>query len=267
MEGLVRARTHEILEKASEHDRASKVFDIFITILISLNIIAVIFETVKSLASEYMAFFMVFEVFSVSVFSLEYLLRLWACTHESPSKHPIKTRFRFALRPLSLVDLIAILPFYLPMIIPLDLRFVRVLRLLRLLRLFKLGRYSDSLKALGNVFKEKKEELLITGFALTITLIFASSLMYFVENAVQPQAFSSIPAAMWWGIATLTTVGYGDIYPVTALGKLMGAVIAILGVGMFALPAGILSSGFAQEIQKSRNKDRFCKHCGNRLED
>jgi voltage-gated potassium channel len=143
------------------------------------------------------------------------------------------------------------------MIIHFDLRFVRVLRLLRLSRLIKLGRYSDSLKTLGNVFKGKKEELLITAFALAILLILASSLMYFAENEVQPQAFSSIPAAMWWGIATLTTVGYGDIYPVTTLGKLMGSVIAVLGIGMFALPAGILSSGFAEKIKKAERRPGF----------
>jgi voltage-gated potassium channel len=156
----------------------------------------------------------------------------------------------------------AILPFYLPMIITLDLRFIRAVRLFRLVRIFKMGRYSESLRLLENVFKEKKEALLITIFMVFILLVIASSLMYFVENEAQPEVFSSILKAMWWGVATLTTVGYGDIYPVTLIGKILGGAIAILGIGMFALPAGILGSGFVEQIQRTRSKSRVCPHCG-----
>ena len=163
-------------------------------------------------------------------------------------------------------DLIAILPFYLPMIMLIDLRFVRVLRLFRLLRVFKLGRYSESLRTLANVLKRKKEELFITIFVVMILLIIASSLMYFIENEAQPEIFSSIPSAMWWGVATLTTVGYGDAYPVTPVGKLLGAVIALLGIGMFALPTGILGSGFVEEMQRKREKRKICPNCGKEIE-
>lgn len=248
MSQKIKSRIFEILEIASTGDLLSRTFDIFIMTLISLNVLAVILETVKSLSFHYRLLFHTFEVFSVSVFTIEYVLRLWTCTANNRFKSPVKGRVRFGMTPLALVDLMAILPFYLPMVIALDLRFIRAVRLFRLFRLFKMGRYSESLKTLGNVLKEKKEELLITVFVVFILLVVASSLMYFVENEAQPEVFSSIPAAMWWGVATLTTVGYGDICPITPIGKLLGATIAIMGIGMFALPAGILGSGFVEEM-------------------
>ena len=258
-------RTYEILEKASLNDVASQVFDIFIMSLIALNVVAVILQTVESLSSRYSQFFHVFEVCSIVVFTAEYAMRLWSCTAEQKDPKTIRGRVRFATSPLAMVDLIAILPFYLPMLLPLDLRFIRVVRLFRLFRLFKMARYSEALKTFGNVLRAKKEELFITLFVVFILLIVASSLMYLIENQVQPERFSSIPAAMWWGVATLTTVGYGDIFPVTPLGKVLGAIIALLGIGMFALPAGILGSGFVGEIQKKTRSIQVCPHCGKNL--
>ena len=173
-------------------------------------------------------------------------------------------RIRFALQPLQIIDLLAILPFYLPFI-GIDLRFLRAVQLFRLFRLLKMGRYSQSLTTLTNVIKSKKEELSITLFAGFILLIIASSLIYLVENEAQPEAFHSIPNSMWWGVVTLTTVGYGDVYPKTALGKIIGACIALLGIGLFALPAGIIASGFASEIQKKETEIKVCPHCGKKI--
>jgi len=136
---------------------------------------------------------------------------------------------------------------------------------MRIFRLFKLGRYSSAMKTMARVLRNKKEELGITIFIVLLLLIIASSLMYFVENPVQPEVFSSIPAAMWWGVETLTTVGYGDVIPQTALGKALGMVIAILGIGMFALPAGILGSGFFEEVQSKRRESEVCPHCGKEI--
>jgi voltage-gated potassium channel len=259
-------RIFEILETAPAGDLPSRAFDIFLITLISLNVIAVILETVRSISSQFSHLFTIFEIFSVGVFTIEYLLRLWTCTSDPNFSSPIKGRTRFALTPLVLADLLAILPFYVPMVIPLDLRFVRAVRLLRLFRLFKMGRYSESLKTLGSVFKLKKEKLLITVFVVFILLVIASSLMYFVENGAQPESFSSIPAAMWWAVATLTTVGYGDVYPITPLGKLLGAIIALLGIGLFALPAGILASGLVEMIHSMRGGPKICPHCGKEID-
>jgi len=256
--GLKR-RVFQILELQTPTDVASKIFNIFMLSLISLNVLAVILETVKNIAIRYSAFFLYFEIISVIIFTIELVLRVWTCTANPGNAHPIYGRIRFILTPLALIDILAVLPFYLPLLIPVDLRFVRALRLLRLFRVFKLGRYSNALKIMGRVLRQKREELLISLFVVGILLILASSLMYHIEHAAQPDKFSSIPATMWWGISTLTTVGYGDVTPITPLGKLLGAVIALLGIGIFALPAGILASGFASAIQR---KEAKCPYCG-----
>jgi voltage-gated potassium channel len=172
------------------------------------------------------------------------------------------------ITPLALVDLFAILPFYLPMLVHVDFRVIRILRFVRLFRLLKMSRYMRSLHMFGTVVQEKKEELMIAICMVLVILLFAASGMYVIENAAQPEAFSSIPAAMWWGIATLTTVGYGDIYPITPLGKVLGSIIALLGVGLFALPAGILASGFNDVIpRRNIRAPHTCPHCGEVIHD
>lgn len=256
-------RINEILDKAQTGDSTSRLIDLFIMGLIVLNVVAVILETVETVLASYRWAFEAFDAFSVGVFTIEYLLRMWSCTADGRYSRPVRGRIRFFLTPLALVDLIAILPFYLPLVTTVDLR---VLRAMRLLRLFKLGRYSTSLQTLGNVLRKHRGELVVTLFVLLIMLVIASTLMYFAEHRAQPDAFSSIPAAMWWGIVTLTTVGYGDTYPVTGVGKLLGAVIALLGIGMFALPAGILGSGFAGEIDRRKEEGGVCPHCGREME-
>ena len=165
----------------------------------------------------------------------------------------------------ALVDLAAILPAYLVRYTTLDLRFVRAVRLMRLFRVAKLGRYSESLYTLKKVVKDAREEMIVTGCLLFVILMVTSGLMYYVENKAQPEAFSSIPAAMWWAAAALTTVGYGDIYPVTAAGKVLGGLAAVLGVGLFGLPAGILAAGFIEEIRLKRARRQVCPHCGKAL--
>lgn len=250
----IKERLYKILEIATVDDTVSKTFDIFIMTLITLNIIAVILATVERFNLQYQYYFHIFEIFSVIVFTIEYVLRLWTCTINKNFRNSITGRIKYMLTPLAIIDLLAILPFYLPMIIPLDLRFIRAVRLFRLFRLFKMGRYSKAVFTLKKVLKDKKEELILVIFVVFLLLIIFSSLMYFIEKEAQPEAFSNIPEAMWWGIITLTTVGYGDVYPITPLGKILGALIAFLGIGMFALPAGILSSGLAEAVQKKELK-------------
>ncbi|MEW6366702.1 MAG: ion transporter [Acidobacteriota bacterium] len=261
----IKAHVFRLLEPEEGDVGIERFLNVAILVLIVLNVFAVVLGTVDSVESRFRAFLSGFEVFSVAVFSLEYLIRLWSCTSVDEYSRSVLGRLRFAATPIALVDLLAILPFYIPWILPVDLRFMRSLRLLRLFRLLKLARYSNAQRILRKVLWNKKEELLVTGMMGALLLLFASSLMYFIERDAQPKAFGSIPSAMWWGVVTLTTVGYGDIYPVTPLGKFVGAFIEILGVGMFALPAGILASGFAEEIQGLR-RPRTCPQCGKVLE-
>ncbi len=258
----VKKRVYEIFEVASPGDVASRIFDVFILILIFLNVITVILETVERFAAHYYFFFKTFELLSVVIFTVEYGVRLWVCSVNERFRGSIRGRIRYAVTMMAIVDLIAIAPFYLPMILQLDMRFIRAVRLFRLFRLLKIGRYNEALNKFAYVMKEKKEELIIVFFIVVILLVISSSLLYYVENETQPEIFSSIPASMWWGVAALTTVGYGDVYPVTPLGKFLGAIIAILGIGMFALPAGILASGFAEKIKKKHNEPKTCPHCG-----
>lgn len=260
----IRRRTWEIVEAAKPGDKASRVFDIFILTLIVFNVLAVIVASVSSVWAKYGPWLWKFEIFSVTIFTIEYVARMWSCTMIPRYRDPVTGRFRFALRGMQVIDLVAILPFYLPFL-GIDLRGLRAFRLLRLLRIGKFGRYSKSLQLIKNVFREKKEELVLTVALMTILLIVSSSLLFYCERTAQPDVFTSIPATMWWAVATLTTVGYGDIYPVTLLGKLCGSVVAILGIGMFALPTGILGAGFVEEIQKAKAGNKKCPHCGEPL--
>lgn len=260
MYNRLKIRVHQIVEKADHGDLASRLFDIFIMALIVVNVIAVMLETVPWLAIAHSYYFHVFDLFSVAIFTTEYLLRIWSITADPKYRKPFSGRLRFLMSPMALVDLFAILPFYIPMIVELDLRMIRALRLVRLFRVLKFGRYSQSLRLFGTVIRGKKEEMGIVLFMLAILLVVASSLMYFVEHEKQPEAFSSIPASLWWGVMTLTTVGYGDVYPITDIGRALGMLIAVLGIGLFALPAAILSSGFVVTLQEREGK--ACPHCG-----
>jgi voltage-gated potassium channel len=258
----IRSKIYEFLDASVIETKLERNLNIFLMGLIFFNVLAVILETEEALYLRYKNYFHWFDVVSVAIFSLEYLLRLWSWTENEKFWRPILGRIKYALTPMAIIDLLAILPFYIPMFISIDLRFLRALRLFRLFRLLKVSRYVKSLRTIKNVFIEKKEELMITVFSVLILLVFSSSLMYFVEREAQPDKFTSIPAAMWWGMATLTTIGYGDMYPITTLGRFLGGVIAFLGIGLFALPAGILASGFASEIQKKNQKEIKCPHCG-----
>jgi len=260
----MKKRVYQVLEVGAAVDLASKVFDWFILSLIALNVTAVVVETVEPIYQRAPSLFKWFETVSVAIFTIEYVLRVWSCTESKKHRSPVCGRLRFALTPMALVDLFAVLPFYLPFL-GVDLRFIRAVRLVRVFRVFKVARYSTALKTLARVMSAKKEELLITLFVLLLLLLLSSSLIYFAEHDAQPEHFSSIPASMWWGVATLTTVGYGDVYPITPVGKVLASTIAILGIGMFALPTGILGAGFVEAMQARKRRTRTCPHCGKEI--
>jgi voltage-gated potassium channel len=257
-----RQRVFEVLEIAGPGDHASRIADIAILALIVANVLAVVLDTVDAVNAAIGPQLLALEYFSVIVFSLEYVLRLWSAPEGRPGTAPVKARARWAVSWFGVIDLLAVLPFYLPMLIPIDLRVLRLFRLFRLGRLFKMGRYSRAFRTFALVLRTKREELVIAVVAVLVLLLITSSLMYFVENEAQPDVFTSIPAAMWWGAAALTTVGYGDVYPVTALGKVLGVISAILGIGLFALPAGILASGFTDALASTCSDDGLCPTCG-----
>ncbi|WP_296619262.1 ion transporter [Marivirga sp.] len=251
----------KILQRGSHDSKQNLAFDYFIFTLILLNVITLVLESVDEIYSQYNEILVNFNVFCVIIFSIEYLLRLFVSDLSHPSKSRLKSAIKFMLSPFGIIDLLAILPFYLPMLIKIDLRFIRIIRLVRVVRIFKLNRYNNSLKLIGTVIKEKKEELLITGFVTFLTLLLASFLMYAIESEHQPEAFLDILASFWWAVATLTTVGYGDVYPITSLGRFIAGIIALMGIGIIALPTGIISAGFMNKLGK-KNEDNKCPHCG-----
>ncbi len=260
-----RAWAHRIF-KVGAGGRLGYTIDTAILILIVLNVLAVMLETVDPLHEAYGREFYGFELLSVVVFSIEYLGRLWAATELPEYAHPVWGRLRFAASPYMIVDLLAIVPFFFGAIV--DLRFLRAIRLVRFLRLFKLARYDDSMVLFTDVIRRKRSDLVVTFSATGLLLLLASSVMYFIENEAQPEAFPSIPETLWWGVITLTTVGYGDVHPVTPLGQLFGAVVAVLGIGLFALPASILASGFieAAGVDETDAELVYCPCCGEDLE-
>ena len=220
-------------------------FDYFIITLIVLNLGMFVIGTVESIYGEHQVFFDWFEYISLGVFSIEYLLRLATCGTDRKYTG-LAGILRYAATPLMLIDLAAILPGLLPML-GFDLRILRAFRIIRLFRVLKLARYSETIQMLGRVLRNKHEEL-VTSFGLTFLLILlASTVMYYAERSAQPDTFGSIPSTMWWAVATLTTVGYGDVYPVTVIGKVCGAIVALLGITLFAIPAGILAAAFQEE--------------------
>ena len=245
----LRRRVYEIMEIGHGEDRASRVFDIFIVTLIMLNVAAFVAETVPSLYAAYSSYFFAFELFSVAVFTVEYLLRLWTAVEMPFLKrlNPVSARLYSATRPSLIIDLLAILPFYLSQFFALDLR---VLRTLRLLRFLKLSRYSPAMHSLIRVVINERRALIGAGLLLFAAVLFASTGMYYLENEAQPEKFGSVPDSAWWAIATLTTVGYGDVAPVTPLGRLFGSVVMVTGLCILALPVAIIATGFSQEVSR-----------------
>ena len=262
----IKNRVREILEVAHTGDRASRWFDRFLISLISINVIALVLGTMNELFDAAPQAFDLINTVSVAIFTVEYLLRVWSCTADPRYSGSIKGRLRFMLSPLMVIDLLSILPFFVLLVYDqqaLDLRAFRAVRLVA--RAARLTRYSPGFHTLAAVIEARKYELITVVAVLAVMLVLAASLMYFVEKEAQPEKFASIPAAMWWSIVTLTTVGYGDVAPVTVPGRIIAGLIAILGIGFFALPAGILGSSFLEQIQRRQHETRICPHCGEEI--
>ncbi|MBV7434429.1 potassium channel family protein [Cardiobacteriaceae bacterium TAE3-ERU3] len=245
----LRNKVYQQLE--SENHTKPTPLDWFLITLIVLNVIAVIIESNRNIYLAYRYYFDGFETFSLIVFSIEYLARIWSIPEKYPYYKPWKARSKWFISLDSIIDLLAILPAMLYFFFPFDLRF---LRLLRLLRLLKLARYFAALRILLGVLRREKNAFKAVLLILIVVIIISASSMYVAEHRAQPDVFGTIYESMWWAVVSLTTVGYGDVVPVTAAGKVIGAIITILGIGMAALPAGILASGLADELRSRRQK-------------
>ena len=244
----LRRDTYAVLDGGVSDWRARLVHRALV-LLVATSITAVVLETVEDLHARYGLWFLAAEIVAVSVFSVEYLARLWGSPEHTPHRHlhPWEARFAFMRSPSAIIDLLSVLPVYLS---SLGFEDFKVLLLLRLLRFFKLARYSAGMRSLVAALEAERKALLASATILLGLVLLAAAAMHFVEGRVQPQHFGSIPNAMWWAVVTLTTVGYGDVVPVTLAGRLVASVTMMTGLMMIALPIGIVATAFAEEIHR-----------------
>ena len=255
-----RARLFHILHKPSPDNLAARYANYFLASLILSNALFVALETVPSLVNSYDIIFKWFEIISTALFIIEYVARIWVCVEQARYSSSVQGRIRYALNPLPLLDLIVILTFW----FTIDLRFLRIARLVRLLKVLKLDNFEKSLDRMSTGLR-KRRELIIVSITLMILCIYTfSALIYQLEHVAQPTVFSSIPATFWWAIETLTTIGYGDMIPVTVAGRFFAGLIFVFGIGVFALPMAIITAVIL-EAGASDPVTISCRHCGHSI--
>lgn len=247
----IKKRIFEIIERGNDGDIQSIIFDYFILTLIWINCFSVFIETF-SLNNDIIYVLSKIELFSIVVFSVEYILRVWTADLLYKNEKPLKARIKYIFSFMALIDLFAILPFYIPYVIKVDLRMLRLLRLLRLSRIVKVNRYTEALYKVINVVKKKTAELISAIFMLFLLMVISSILIYYFENPAQPEIYKNAASGLWWSLAIFTSVWLGDVYPITIAGKILCAIMAVLGVALIAVPTGIISSGF---VEDSSDKD------------
>ncbi len=255
---MTRNHLFHILHRPLPGTRFARPVSIFLAAIIVVNCLALSLETVAAIYAGRAWFFQTLEIASTAVFAVEYALRVWTCVEEPKYAAPVTGRLRYVVSPLAILDLLAILAYF----APLDLRFLRIFRLSRLFRVLHLEVFNRSMQAIFEAIGRRRH-LLYVSVAIMATAVYCTAvLLYTVEHAAQPDKFSSIPATLWWAVITLTTIGYGDIAPITPLGKVLTSVIAIFGIGIFALPAAILTAAI---IDAGGTLSGRCPHCQKEL--
>lgn len=247
----VRQKVDALMNETPTSGRLHHQLDLIFIIFIIASVAAVFLETIPSVHEPLKLEFYWFDTIAIAVFTVEYLLRLYAAPEQGTNQSGIMSRLSFMKRPGSLVDLIAILPYYLQFLFAVDLRFIRILRVLRVL---KLTRYNTALKTFSMVLKREKRAFSAAMFITLLITILSGAIVYEFEHSVQPEKFDTMPRAMYWAVITLASVGYGDISPVTPIGQAFTMVLAILGIGIVALPAGILGSAFSDQLHQQREQ-------------
>jgi voltage-gated potassium channel len=247
--GDLRRRIYEVLERGGPGDRLSVLVDRLIVALIAVNLVAVALESVPEYASRYAPAFAIVEYVSLAVFTVEYVLRFWVAVEQAPYFHlsPVAARLKYAASPAGLVDLMAVLPFWFAFLLPADLRLVLALRLIRFM---KIARYSPAMRSLLDVLYSERRALFGCLVVMLGATLMAAAVMHLAEGRVQPDKLGTIPDAMWWAFVTLGTIGYGDVVPVTPIGKLIAAATIFFGLIMIALPVGIIANAFTEEIHR-----------------
>ncbi len=273
---MKKKRVFEIIQIGKDTDFVSRTFDFLVMGAILVNIFIAVFTTFE-VSENYKLILNIIEWITIIFFAIEYILRVWTADFLFPNKKYIKSIAKFVFSPSGIIDLLSFFPAFLPFFIPEGIVVFRIFRIVRILRLFRINRYYDAINLITDVLKRKKNQLISSVFIVLVLMLFSSLLMYNLEHEVQPDVFENAFSGFWWATSTLLTVGYGDIYPITVMGKICGIIITFLGVGMVAIPTGILSAGFVeqvniikeQQLELKRNSEekekKYCPYCGGKL--
>lgn len=244
-----KSEVFRVIQIGNTDDAISRFFDIFIVVVIAINLFFTLFDTFEE-SKNYRTLIDTVETVTIVIFTIEYILRVWTADLLYPNMSSGKARIRFIFSFYGLIDLLTFFPFYLPIVFPTGAVAFRMFRVIRIFRLFKINSQYDAFNVITDVIKEKKDQLFSSVCMILIMMVASSLFMYSLEHEAQPESFSNAFSGIWWSVSTLLTVGYGDIYPVTILGRAMAIVIAFLGVGMVAIPTGIISAGFMEHYTK-----------------
>lgn len=244
-------KVYETIQPDASDSWLTYAFDVFVMVLIIASVV-IVFAVTFDLPQSTMDAFKKIEAGIVVVFSVEYLLRIWTANLRYKDSGWLGSRFRYIFSPMAIVDILAIIPFYLPLVLPEGMLGIRALRLIRLLRIFKLNRHFDALSAIGGVIKDKAKDLLAVLFFMALMLLFLSLLMYAAEHDAQPDKFENAVSALWWAVETFTKSGARGFQPVTTLGRIIGAVVSVLGICLIAIPTGIISSGLIEHLNRRK---------------
>ncbi len=248
----IKKKIFSIIQIGNKEDVPSTLFDYFIITVIAVNLFATLFSTFEA-SKPYAGLIDVIEAVTVGIFTIEYALRLWTSDSLYPSSSKGKAALRYIFSFYGIIELLTFLPFYLPFIFPAGAVAFRMFRVIRILRLFKINAQYDAFNVIISVLKEKRNQLLSSIAMILILMASASLCMYSLEHEAQPELFKNAFSGIWWATSTLLTIGYGDIYPVTVAGKIMAIIISFLGVGMVAIPTGIISAGFVEQYTRVRD--------------
>lgn len=254
-----RKRLFEIVEVGAADDWISRGYDLLSTLILVVNLTVTVMNTFDAMSLRYGAMLKGIESFTVAFFAVDYVLRLLSCRFLRPAERELKSLLLYMFSFTGVVDLLSFLPYYLPFFFPDGAVAFRMFRVIRIFRLFRINAYYDSLNVITEVLTSKKQQLLSSVFILLVLMLGSSLCMYSLEHEAQPEVFRNAFSGIWWSVSTLLTVGYGDIYPVTTLGKLFGTIIAFLGVGMVAIPTGIISAGFVDQYSRLKRISEYAE--------
>lgn len=243
-------RIFEIIEVGAPGDYTSRIYDFTGALAIVVNLVVTVLYTFEVIRLQHGCLLMGLERATVLFFAVDYVLRVWTAKHLRPDQSEGRARWKYSTSFTGLVDLFSFLPDFLPVFFPAGTVAIRMIRLVRIFRLFRINRYFDSLNVIAAVISSKRQQLISSVYIILVLMMAASLCMYSIEHEAQPDVFTNAFSGIWWTVSTVFTVGYGDIYPVTLLGQLVGIVITFLGVGIVAIPTGIISAGFVEQYSR-----------------